>query len=84
MGKTDLESPDMRLNAWIGLLIVLVPALGLASIAGVVRICRLVIAAKQSEHTSRGGTGNPRRIEKERFPRTPSPLRSGQDRQASA
>jgi hypothetical protein len=74
----------MSLNAWIGLLIVSVPALVVLSIVGAVRIYRLVIADEQSEHTSRGGTGNPRRIEKERFPRTPSPLRSGQDRQASA
>jgi hypothetical protein len=74
----------MTLNAWIGLLIVLVPALVLLSIAGTVRICLLVMGDEQPEHASRGGSGNPRRIEKERFPRTPSPLRSGQDRQASA
>ena len=74
----------MSLNVWIVLLIVLVPALVLVSIAGAVRICLLVMGDEQPEHTSRGGSGNPLRIEKERFPRTPSPLRSGQDRQGLA
>lgn len=72
----------MSLNVWIGLLIVLVPALVLVSIAGAVRICVLVMGDEQPEHASRGGSGNPRRIDKARVPRTPSPLR--QDRQASA
>ena len=73
----------MSLNVWIGLSL-LVPPLLVVSIAGAARICHLVMRDEQPEHTSRGGTGDPRRIEKERFPRTPSSLRSGQDYQGSA
>lgn len=57
----------MSLNVWLGLLIVLVPALMLVSIAGVVRICLLVMGEDLPKGTSRGGSGNSRRIEKERF-----------------
>jgi len=49
----------MSLNVWIGLLIVLVPALVVVSIAGALRICLLVVGDEQPEHTSRGGQRKP-------------------------
>ena len=38
----------MTLNAWIGVVIVLVPAMALLGIAGAVRICRMVSGDEES------------------------------------
>jgi hypothetical protein len=53
----------MSLNTWIGLLIVLVPAVLLACIAGAARIC---------ERTARDGTDKARTLDKAHFPRQSS------------
>ena len=50
----------MTLNAWIGLLIVLVPAVALLGIAGAVRICLMVIGDEESAPTAVARRANAR------------------------
>lgn len=70
----------MSLNAWIGVLVVLVPALTLLSIAVAVRICLLVMGDEQSESTSPARSANPRASDRKRLARTLSPLQGGSGR----
>jgi hypothetical protein len=50
----------MTLNAWIGVLIVVVPALTLLGIAGAVRICLMVIADEEPAASARAGSASAR------------------------
>jgi hypothetical protein len=70
----------MSLNAWIGVLVVLVPALMLLSIAVAVRICLLVMGDQQSGSTSPARSPTPRASDRKRLARRLSPLRSGPGR----
>jgi len=62
----------MSLNAWLGLLIVLVPLVLVVSIAGAVRIYLWVMDDGGSEHTARDRGRNARGLDKQRFPRQSS------------
>jgi hypothetical protein len=50
-----IRTAHMSLNAWIGLFIVLIPLLLVASIAGAVRICLWVMDDGGSEHSAGDG-----------------------------
>ena len=67
----------MSVNFWLGVWILLVPALVLVSIASAVRICLLLFPDEQSARTRGAVAKTPVRIEKERFARTPSASRPG-------
>ena len=67
----------MSVNFWLGVWILLVPALVLVSIASAVRICLLLFPDEQSARTLGAVPETPVRIERERFARTPTPSRPG-------
>ena len=69
----------MSLNAWIGVLVVLVPALTLLSITVAVRICLLVVDDEESGSTSPARSANPRASDR-RLARTLAPRSGGPGR----
>jgi len=67
----------MSVNLWLGIFILLVPALVLVSIASAVRICLLLFPDEQGAHALGAVPETTVRMKKERFARTPSPSRPG-------
>ena len=70
----------MSLNAWIGVLVVLVPALTLLSITVAVRIGLLVVDDEESGSTSPARSANPRASDRQRLARTLAPRSGGPGR----
>jgi hypothetical protein len=48
----------MSVNAWVGLVIVVVPIVMLVIVGALVQICRLLFGYEHAEHGSRTSSGN--------------------------